>query len=180
MKPQRRTRVSLVMVGFAMAWLGLADAGAATLPKDPCALLKVAEIQALAPNAKIGSGVADASAAPLGASCTYTWGPRTSEWGDPAVTITVIDAATAWVGVSPDTLAEGLRAKIKTGGPNAFEIPGVGDAAGFTFAAHSSNATAEALLGAKGVHLSVTVHSGDSLANKDKVVTLLKEAAARL
>ncbi len=83
------------MVGLAIAALrlaGPASAAAGALPKDPCALLKPAEIQALASNAKIGSGVVDASMAPLGNACTYSWGPRTREWGESAVTITVIDA----------------------------------------------------------------------------------------
>ncbi|MGH7535753.1 MAG: hypothetical protein ACREMG_09220, partial [Gemmatimonadales bacterium] len=36
-------------------------------PKDPCALLKPAEVQALAPSAKIGAGVASTVSAALGA-----------------------------------------------------------------------------------------------------------------
>ena len=96
------------------------------------------------------------------------------------MTIAVIDASKAWVGVSPKQLQEGLRAKAKFGGPEASEIPGVGDAAVFTFEARSSNATVEAYFESKGVHLSVTVHSGDSLSNKDKLVALLKDAAGRL
>jgi hypothetical protein len=76
-------RMSL-MVAFAIALIGFAgpasdDAATAALPKDPCALLKPAEIQALAPNAKIGSGVPDTSAIPMAVSCQYTWGPRTAE-----------------------------------------------------------------------------------------------------
>ena len=96
------------------------------------------------------------------------------------MTIAVIDASKAWVGVSPNQLKEGLRAKAKVGGPDASEIPGVGDAAVFTFEARASNATAEAYFESKGVHLSVTLHSGDSLSNKDKLIALLKDAAARL
>jgi hypothetical protein len=172
------------MIGLAIVVLRLAssasDAVAGALPKDPCALLKPAEIQALASNAKIGSGVLDTSMAPLGFACTYTWGPRTREWGQSALTITVIDASKGWAGVSPDQIQQGILAKVKTGGPNASQVPGVGDAAAFTFEARVSNATAEAYLKAKGVHLSVTFHAGDSLSNKDKVIALLKDAAARL
>ena len=155
-------------------------AAAGALPKDPCALLKPAEIQALAPNATIGSGVLDTSMAPLGVACTYTWGPRTPEWGESAVTITVIDASQAWPGMGADLLKQGLLAKVKAEGPNASQVPGVGDAAAFTFEARSSNATAEAYLMAKGVHLSVKFHAGDSLSNKDKIIALLRDAAARL
>ena len=155
-------------------------AGPGALPEDPCALLKPAEIQALAPDATIGSGVSDASMAPLGVGCTYTWGPRTREWGESAVTITVMDVSKAYPGTDPDVIQEGLLARVKTEGPDASEVPGVGDAAVFTFEARSSNATAEAYLKAKGVHLSVKYHAGDSLANKPKIIALLKDAAARL
>ena len=83
-------------------WAGLAillaapvgGAAAAALPKDPCALLTPAEIQAaLAPNAKVGNGVADASMAPLGVACSYKWGPRTPQWGESSVSVTVIEVS---------------------------------------------------------------------------------------
>jgi hypothetical protein len=169
--------------GLAIAALRLTgsagEAAAGELPKDACALLKAAEIQALAPNAKIGNGVSD-NMAPMGAGCTHTWGPRTREWGESALTITVIDAAKAWPGTRPDVLQQGVLAKVKVGGPDASVVQGVGDAAAFTFEARSSNATAEAYLKAKGIHLSLKYHAGDSLASKDKIVALLKVAAARL
>jgi len=184
MSPYRKFQTTPLMVGLAIAVLQLigsaSDAVAAALPKDPCALLKPAEIQTLAPNAKIGSGVLDASMAPLGVGCKHTWGPRTPEWGESALTITVIDASKGWPGVSPDLIQQGILAKVKTGGPKASQVPGVGDAAAFTFEDRVSSATAEAYLKAKGVHLSVKFHAGDSLSNKDKLIALLKDAAARL
>jgi hypothetical protein len=176
-------RMKPCVVGPGIAVLLASSASGAVagaLPKDPCALLKPAEIQALAPNATIGSGVLGANMAPLGVGCTYTWGPRTREWGESAVSITVIDASKAWPGTDADVIQQGLLAKVKAEGPNASQVPGVGDAAVFTFEARSSNATAEAFVKAKGVHLSVTFHAGDSLSNKDKIIALLKDAAARL
>ena len=179
-----KSRMMNLTFGLAIAVLRLTgsagEAAAGALPKDPCALLKPAEIQALASNAKIGSGVSDASMAPIGIACTYTWGPRTREWGESALTITIIDASKAWPGTSPDVLQQGIAAKVKAEGPNASLVPGVGDAGAFTFEARSSNATAEAYLKAKGVHLSVRYHAGDALSSKDKVVALLKAAAAKL
>jgi len=171
-----------LMVGLAIGVLQLAGSAshAAALPKDPCALLKPAEIQTLAPNAKIGTGVLDTSTAPLGVGCTYTWGPRSPEWGESALVITVIDASQAWPGLSPDQIQEGLLAQVKVGGPHAYQVSGVGDAAVFTFEDRVSSATAQAYLEAKGVHLSVKFHAGDSLSNKDKLIALLKDAAARL
>jgi len=82
--------------------------------------------------------------------------------------------------MSPELIEEGVLAKAKAGGAEASTIPGVGDAAAFTFEARSSNATAEAYFEAKGMHLAVAFHEGDALAKKDKVVALLKEAGGRL
>jgi hypothetical protein len=171
-------KVGLGIAVVVASWAS--DAVAGVLPKDPCTLLKPAEIQALDSNATVGSGVLNGGMAPLGVGCTYTWGPRTPEWGESAVTITVIDASKAWPGTDAGALREGLLAKVRAEGPNASEVPGVGDAAVFTFEARSSNATVEAYFKTKGVHLSVTFHAGDSLAKRDKIIALLKDAAARL
>lgn len=186
MNPYWKFRMKPLLVGLAIAVLRFTgpasdDATAGALPKDPCALLKPAEIQAaLAPNASIGSGVSDASGLPLGVGCTYTWGPRTKEWGESALTITVIDISKAYAGVSPDLIEQGVFAKAKTSGPNASQIPGVGDAAVFTFETRVSTATAEAYFKTKDVDLTVAYHAGDSLPSKDKVIALLKQAGARL
>jgi hypothetical protein len=59
-------------------------------------------------------------------------------------------------------------------------IPGIGDAAVFTFEARSSNALAEAYFKTKGMLLALQFHRGDSLQHKDKVIALLKQAGTRL
>lgn len=166
-----------LLIGVAVCAGG--DAAAA-LPKDPCALLTPAEIQVLAPNAKIGNGKPDASMAPMGVACGYSWGPRTAEWGESAVSIIVIDGTKAWPGTSPDTLAEGLRAKVGAPGSNASLVSGVGDAAVFSYEARSHDGTVEAYFKKKNLLVSVVFHSGESLASKDKLVALLKQAAGRL
>lgn len=153
---------------------------AAALPKDPCALLKPAEIQSLAPNAKIGNGKAHTDPGGLGVTCTFEWGPRTKEWGESTVSVTVMDATKAYPGTDAATLQQGFLAKAKVGGPNASTISGVGDAGVFTFEARSSSATAETYLKGKSLLVVVSYHAGDSLASKDKIVTLLKAAASRL
>ena len=186
MNPYWKFRMRPPMAGLAIAVLlfpGPATDGttAAALPKDPCALLKPAEIQsALDPKANVGSGVPATGTLPLGVSCTYTWGPRTNEWGQSSLGITVIDASKAWQGRSPEAIQRGVVSKTRTGGPDASLIPGVGDAAVFTFEARLHNATAEAYFKAKAVHLSVAFHRGDALQHKEKVIALLKQAAARL
>jgi hypothetical protein len=183
-RPRRRLRFHPIMVGLAFAGAGVAgasgDTGAVTLPKDPCALLKPAEIgAALDPNTTVGSGVATTSTAPLAVSCSYTWGPRTREWGETVLTVTVIDAKHAWPGLSADMIQQGLLAKVRSGG-NDSPVAGVGDAAVFTFESRASNATAEAYSQAKGVDLAVELHSGRSLQSKDQLVALLKQALAGL
>jgi hypothetical protein len=77
-----------------------ATASAGSLPADPCALLKPAEIQAAAPDARIGTGKATNEG--LGVSCTYEWGPRTSQWGLSSVTILATDTSQVWPGMNLD------------------------------------------------------------------------------
>jgi len=86
-------------------------------------------------------------------------------------------ASKGWMGLSPEMIQQGVLLNAKTNGPNGSVMSGVGDAAVFTFEARFSNATAEAYVKAKGVHLSVDYHAGDSLSQKDKVIALLKAAA---
>ena len=159
---------------------GIATSAAAT-PKDPCTLLKPADIQAFAPNAKIGSGALTENG-PLGATCAYSWGPRTSEWGETALSVMVVDASKAWPGgLSSNDIKQRVLVEARTGGPDASEIPGIGDGAVFTTDPKAHNATAKAyLVKAKGVLLEVTFHGGNALSQKDKLIALLKAAAATL
>lgn len=161
------------------------NALAAGMPKDACALLKPADIQVLAPTAKIDDGKPGSDMAPLGVGCVYNWGPRTSEWGEPGVTILVLDTSKAYPGVDTATLKSGFAAKVeatnanKALGNQAWSLPGIGDAADFVYESRPHNGTAESYVSKQGVVVSVMFH-GDSLANKDKVIALLKTAVARL
>ncbi len=177
----RALMVALVIAGLRFAGPASDDATAAALPKDPCTLLKPADIQALAPNAKIGSGVL-AENGPLGATCEYRWGPRTREWGETAISIQVIDASKVWPGgLSPDDIKQRVLLEFKTGGPDASRTPGMGDGAVLTTDPKAQNATVKAyFVKAKGVVLAVGFHGGDALAQKDKLIALLKAAAATL
>src|SRR5437870_2382298 len=85
---------------------------AADLPKDPCALLAPDEMKVLAAGATIGAGVPDASMKPIGVSCTWKWGPRTPQWGETDVTVTVIDVSKAAAGRNPDAFGAGIAAKV--------------------------------------------------------------------
>jgi hypothetical protein len=186
MSPYWKFRMTPLMIGLAIAVLRLAgatsDAAAAALPKDPCTLVKPTEIQALASNAKIGSGVLDTSAAPLVVACTYSWGPRTSEWGESALTISVTDATKVWpAGLSPDDIKQRVVLEARTGGPGSSEIAGIGDGAVFSADPKSHNATAKAyVVKGKGLLMMVTFHGGNALSQKDKIIAILKDASARL
>ena len=145
------SRSSLLVVALTCA--GIATTAAA-LPKDPCTLLKPADIQALAPNAKIGSGVLTTDP-PLAATCAYTWGPRTSEWGETALSVTVVDASKVWPGgLSSNDIKQRVLVEVRIGGPDASQIPGIGDGAVFTTDPKTHDAKAKAyFVKAKGVVL---------------------------
>ena len=168
---KRATQVSLLF-----PLLIAIPASAAGLPKDPCALLKPEEVQSLAAGAKVSSGKAQPGA-PLATSCTWTWGPRTKEWGESSVMVMVMDMTKAYSGHSLDTLKQGMAIKVKQD-PKGEQVS-VGDAGAFTYEERSHNVTAEALIKSKDSHVIVKFH-GDALANKDKVIGLLKTAAGRL
>lgn len=177
----RAFMIALAIAGLQSAGPAIDDATAATLPKDPCAVLKPADIQALASNAKVASEVLTTNA-PLGAACEYSWGPRTSEWGETFLNVTVMDASKVWPGgLSSSDIEQRVLVEVRTGGPDASEIPGIGDGAVFTTEPKAHNATAKAyLVKTKGVLLEVTFHGGNALSQKDKLIALLKAAAATL
>ena len=192
-KFRRALMVALAIAGPRFAGPASDDAAAATLPNDPCALLKPAEIQTLAPNAKIGSGV-PSTQPPLAVSCQYSWGPRTPAWGETALSISVVDASQVYPrGLSADDIKQIVLVMVQMGGPNASEIAGIGDGAVFTFETSKRTTskgevlttgdakTMAFVVRAKGVILDVTLHDGsDALAQKDKLIALLKAAAAAL
>ena len=186
MNPHLNSRPTAPMVALAIAGLVFAspardDATAATPPKDPCALLKPTDIQALALGAKIGSGVLTSNA-PLGASCEYRWGPRTSEWGETSFTVALVDASKVWPGgLSSAAIKQRVLVEVKIGGPDASEIPSIGDGAVFTTDPKSHNAKAKAyLVKAKGLVLELGFHGGNPLGQKGTLIALLKAAAAAL
>jgi hypothetical protein len=183
-----KLRLRPLTVGLAVAILRFAgpasdDLAAGTLSKDPCTLLRPAEIQAaLAPNTDIGTGVPDNSALPLGIGCRYVWGPRTSEWGQTDLSVLVVDASKVWpAGLSSDDIKQRVLVEARSSGPDASEIPGIGDGAVFTTEPKSHNAKVKAyFVKAKGVFLEMKFHGGNALSQKDKLIALVKQAAARL
>jgi len=66
-------------------------------------------------------------------------------------------------------------------GPDASQIPGIGEGALFTTEPKSYNATAKAYVAkAKGVLVVLTFHGGNALAQKDRLIRLLKLAVSAL
>ena len=181
--PFRMNPLTIALTLAVSAFAGLtSDAAAATLPKDPCALLEPAEIQTLAPNDKIGSGLPDTSGIPMAVGCAYTWGTRTKEWGQTTLSITVTDASQVWpAGLSSDDIKQRVLVEIRTDGPHASEIAGIGDGAVFTTDDKAHDAMAKAyFVKAKGILLMVSFHGGSAFSQRDKIIALLKTAGGRL
>jgi hypothetical protein len=83
--------------------------------------------------------------------------------------------------LSSDDIKQRVLVEVRIGGPDASAIPGIGDGAVFTTDPKTHNAKAKAyLVKAKGVVLEVAFHGGNALAQKDKLIALLKAAAAAL
>ena len=179
MMPLGSSRITPLILGSAIA---LARFFAAPeLPKEPCALLKPAEIQsALAPDATIGNGKPSTDMLPIGVSCTYTWGPTSSKWGRTELTVTVIDGTQEFHGLGIEDIQQGFAAMVQAHPANSSVIQGVGDAGAFTYEAGSFNATAQAYYKSKSDHLVVRYHEGDALQAKEKLISLLKTAGKRL
>jgi hypothetical protein len=163
---------------------GGATVAAATLPKDPCALVKPAEIQAINANAKIGSGKVTPDPSGFAVGCTYEWGTRTREWGMSSLQINVTDTSKVYPnGLSADDIKQRVQVMAQMGGPGSGQISGIGDGALFAIDAKAHNASATAfVVKAKGVLLEVVFHGdgNDALAKKDALAGLLKLAASRL
>jgi len=161
----------------ALAALELSGSSAeAQKPADACALLKPAEIQALAGSAQVGPGEADSAA--FTRTCQYRWGAGGNvQSGRSYLNVSVSPMSDAFPGTDASLVQEGLLAKAKAGKPNAAVIAGIGDAAVYE-SDDPIRASTTAL--AKENLLIVTFESADGRARKDQVIVLLKAAAGRL
>lgn len=149
--------------------LGLAVAA----PKDPCTLLTHAEVQALAPGAKIGNGVAT-KMEEIGIECEWKWGAGS---GAQSLVVALGDNAKTYPGLSLADLTQGLMAKAAVPGATAVAVTGVGHPAIFD---SSSPSRAEATALVKSFTVQVSLFAPDARARKAQVVSLLKSAVGRL
>jgi hypothetical protein len=137
----------------------------------PCALLKIDDIQPLAPNTKITDGVA--TSYDLGYSaCRYTWGAGLDHY---TLDVTVGDASRMFSDLRPEMVKPALQAMIAAGTADAL-IPDLGDAAIFK-ADSPVYVCASAYL--KGRILQVHLDGMDARDKKDQTIALLKTAASR-
>lgn len=147
------------------------------IPKDPCALLKTGEIQTLDPNGQISPGVATKPDALGALECNYEWGPGANAYsGKHYLHVTVVEASKLFAGVDAATLKQGIAMQAKSE-PNGSVISGVGDAAVFS---SSDKIRSKTIALIKGLILQVNYEALDGFAQKDRVIALLKAAAARL
>lgn len=168
-----------LIVGLALAAGAVMNAGgqSAAMPKDACALLTTAEVQAIAGGAAVKDGTPGKVAALGSLSCTYTWGTGSNAaTGQYQLNVLATDASKAFPGMSTALIKQAMAARVKAGGV-ASEVPGIGDEATFE-SDQPIRANAKTL--AKGVFLSVELEGPNARLQKDQVVALLKTAAGRL
>lgn len=165
-----------LVAGLTVALIGInASAGQAQQPGDGCSVLLAAEVQALAGSTKVGAGKPETD--PLGSRlCHYEWGTGNNvQHGRSYLNVSITPIAKAFPGTDASVLRKGLLAKA--GPPNTAVIPAVGDAA-----VYESNdpIRVETTALVKGNLLIVAFNSSEARAKKDRVIALLKAAAARL
>lgn len=133
-----------------LAILALTASPLSAAPKDPCTLLKTAEIQALAPNTKIGAGVSSTIPGPDSVVCQYEWGTGNNvQSGRFSLLVQLSDASKLFPGMSSAVFTSNDPIRAST---TAY---------------------------AKGLILEVAFQGANARA-KDQVIALLKFAVARL
>ena len=171
--------IASVSLAASLFVTGRPDTHAVAPPKDPCTLLKSADVQTLEPKAKMSDGAVTQKNA-VAATCTYTWGPKTKE-GQTTFTVMVVDQSRAWEHLSESEIRVRMTGEIRAAGPTAEEIPGIGDGAVFKADPKSHTALAVAyLVKTKHMELALKLRGGVGLARKDQLIALLKAAAAAL
>jgi hypothetical protein len=173
--PFARALLALAMVGAGLS--GPAASGTVftqgAQASNPCALLKVEEIQTLAGQASVGDGVATSTPAIGSMACRYSWGVGVNRL---KLDVIVTDAARMFPGMSAEQIKQRFSASVKAGGADVV-IPEVGEAAVFT---SDSAYYANAMASLKGRILEVHVDGQVARDKKDQVISLLKTAASRL
>ena len=173
-----RRFASAFVLGLATIGTGvfsLADGGGTVSAQapNPCALLKIDEIQPLAPKANIADGVPSSLPASGTAACRYTWGVGANRF---KLDVIVNDASKVFPGGSADQIKQRLLQSVRAETADAV-ISDVGEAAVFK---SDSPLYANATASLKGRILEVHLDGFVAREKKDQVIALLKSAASRL
>jgi len=172
-QPGRRFAWALVLALAFVVAPGPARCTLSAQALNPCALLKVDEIEQLTPKTSVSEGVATSLPTFGSATCQYAWGVGTGRF---KLDVIVNDPARLFPGMSPDQIKQRLLESVKTGTDDAV-VSEVGEAAEYK-PGSPVYASATALVKGRILQLNLDgVFAGEM---KDQVVGLLKSAASRL
>ena len=179
----RRPWSSYRVASACVLGLGLVVTGAASLERiddtllaqavNPCALLKVDEIESSVAKSTVAEGVASSFPDYGYATCKYAWGVGTGRF---RLDVAVTETSKMFPGMSPDQIKQQLVQSVRTGADDAL-VSDVGEAAVFK-PDSPVYATATSLV--KGRILQVHLDGVFAGEMKDQVVELLKSAASRM
>jgi hypothetical protein len=180
-RPRAGHRVGAAFVlGLAMVGAGVSSPGghggisaqsAQTL--NPCALLKVEEIEPLGGKATVSEGVPGSLEAFGSVSCRYAWGVGVNRL---QLEVILNEAARMFPGMSPFQIRQHLL-DVGRFGAIGEAVSDVGDAAVFT---SDSHLIASAIATSKGHILEVRLDGIEARESKDELIELLKTAVSRL
>jgi hypothetical protein len=165
--------VALSVVIAGISGPGGGDGTAAAQTSGPCALLMTADIQPLAPNTTISSGVQTFEGAAGFGTCRYTWGAGVGRY---ALEVTLNEAASVFPSMGPELIKQGLHAAVTAETADA-DVSDVGDAAMFKA---DSPGYVHATAYLKNRILQVHLDGFDAREKKSLVIALLKSAASRI
>jgi hypothetical protein len=162
-----------LIVVFVAATFGVASTLMSAQEVKPCALLKSAEVQAVA-SSQVSEGV-PSFLAPTGTHvCEYKW---TAKNFSPSLQVMVSDASKMFPGWDARTIKTGILGGPRGVPKNTTVVPGVAEAANYRA---DSPTTGSATAYLKGKILQVVYQGTDAPAKEAQVIGLLKLAASRL
>ena len=163
--------LALVVVGAPGP--GRVDGTVSAQALNPCALLTVDEVEALAGKTSVAEGVSNSVPAFGYGACRYKWGAGTGVF---KLDVTVNEASRVFPGVSPDQIKQRLLESVRAGTADAI-VTDVGEAAVFK---PDSPVYASAFALVKGRIVAVHLDGVYARERKDQVLSLLKSAASRM
>jgi hypothetical protein len=161
------------MVAAPTSVVGGGDGTAAAQEPNPCALVRVDDIQPLAPKAQVAEGVSSSIPAVGRVICRYTWGAATSQF---KLDVVVNEASRLFPGSSPDLIKQQIRASPRPGTDDA-ALADIGEAAAFT---SDSPVYATTTAYSKGRILQMHLDGLYARDRKAEMIAVLKAVVSRL